>query len=143
MRKELYLAIIERLKERIPQLTHFDLWNQNVAFIEQENVFSMPAVFIEFKPIQWKTLQMDVQQAEITFALHVVTAWEAPANDGSDYQAQALEVFDLLDEVAAALHLMQGKGFQGCRRIESATNHNHGQIREDIEVFTIQVAGRL
>lgn len=56
MRKQLFLAVTQRLKSRVPQLAHFDLWNQNVEFIEQEAVFAMPAVFMEFKPIHWETL---------------------------------------------------------------------------------------
>ncbi|MBR8726474.1 hypothetical protein [Bacteroides pyogenes] len=143
MRKQLFLAVTQRLKSRVPQLAHFDLWNQNVEFIEQEAVFAMPAVFMEFKPIHWETLNGGIQQADIVFCLHVVTQWVHPSLDGSPYQEDSLQIFDLLDDIAAALHGMQGSGYTGCVRTDSATNHNHEDIREDIETFRIRVTGKL
>ncbi len=143
MRKQLFLAVIERLRQRLPQLAHFDLWNRNVEFIQKEAVFPMPAVFVEFKPIRWETLQGGVQQADVTFSLHIVTAADNPTYEGAPYREDALAVFDLLDEVAAALHGMQGSGYKGCVRTDSDTNHDHEQIREDIETFRIHVSGRL
>lgn len=56
MISELYTALTAALKnikdgegEDAPRLVkHIDLWNQNVAFIEEESPWPRPAVFIEF-----------------------------------------------------------------------------------------------
>ena len=71
MRKEIYLALAQRLLNNLklvdgvhlPLLTaneeeiyrehesvikHVDLWNNNVEFIEEDEVWARPAVFIEF-----------------------------------------------------------------------------------------------
>ena len=58
MRRFLYLSLIDRLKKLTdetgePVIKTFDLWNQQVGFIEQEEVFDTPAIFIEFLPIKW------------------------------------------------------------------------------------------
>ena len=62
MRRMLYLGLTERLKELKeengnPVIRHIDLWNEQVEFIEQEEPFDTPAVFIEFRPVQWRTLR--------------------------------------------------------------------------------------
>ena len=53
MRKELYAAIVAKLKQDVPEVGHIDLWNHNVEFIEQEEVWSRPAVFVEIGTISW------------------------------------------------------------------------------------------
>lgn len=147
MRKQLYLAVIERLKTitdalNQPIIEHFDLWNNNVEFIEQETAFNFPAVFIEFAPINWKNLSMQAQEADVIIRLHIVTRWENISADGSASQEQALELFDLLDNIKKALTGLQGVGFSGFKRIASDTNHNHEEIVESIESFSVHVIDR-
>lgn len=144
MRKEIYLAIINRLKELTDTdgnrlIKHFDLWNMNVEFIELETAFEMPAVFIEFMPIEWKTLSAGVQQANVGIKLHVVTAYVGAAADGSDFQADAIAYFDLLDKMHRHLFGLRGNGFNALKRTGSATNHNHEQIIESIEMYETMV----
>ena len=149
MRKKLYLAIIEKLKgltheNGSPMIQHFDLWNQNVEFIQEESPWPRPAVFIEFTPIQWRNLQKGIQTADITFILHVVTDWNGGSADGSCYQEQSLEVFDLLDTIHGQLNRLgrqyeDNSGFRNTLRVSSATNHNHEEIREDIETYTANI----
>jgi hypothetical protein len=52
MRKFLYLSLMERLKQLTdetgePVIKTFDLWNEQVSFLEQEEAFETPAVFME------------------------------------------------------------------------------------------------
>ena len=144
MRKQLYLAVIERLKTitnylNQPIIEYYDLWNHNVEFIEQETAFNFPAVFIEFAPINWKNLSMQVQESDVVIKLHVVTRWENISADGSNSQEQALELFDLLDSIKKALTGLQGNGFSAFKRIASDTNHDHEEIVESIESFLVHV----
>lgn len=144
MRKKLYLAIIERLKELTDEhgnrlIKHFDLWNMNVEFIELETAFEMPAVFVEFTPIEWKTLGGGVQQANVSLNLHVVTAYSGSAAEGSDFQTDAIAYFDLLDKIHHHLFGLKGTGFNALKRTGSATNHNHEEIIESIETYETMV----
>ncbi len=144
MRKQLYLAVIERLKTitnylNQPIIEYYDLWNHNVEFIEQETAFNFPAIFIEFAPINWKNLSMQVQESDVVIKLHVVTRWENISADGSNSQEQALELFDLLDSIKKALTGLQGNGFSAFKRIASDTNHDHEEIVESIESFLVHV----
>ena len=118
MRRMLYLGLTERLKELKeengnPVIRHIDLWNEQVEFIEQEEPFDTPAVFIEFRPVQWRTMGGNAQQADVPFRLHVVTTWKGSARHGSHFQQDSLERFDLL--------------------------HNHEELVEDISDFTCLV----
>ena len=47
MRKELYNLLCRELGA-IAEIKHIDLWNRNVEFIEQEEGWERPAVFVEF-----------------------------------------------------------------------------------------------
>lgn len=140
MRKEIYLAVIERLKQitdafGAPIIEHFDLWNQNVEFIEQETSFPMPAVFVEFEPIAWVPLQKGVQQGALTIRLHIVTEQNCTSEDGGLYQDKALDFLDLLDQINNKLSGMKADNYDTFTRVSSATNHNHEQILESIEIF--------
>lgn len=116
MRKELYRMLCDRLKEvGGGAIKHIDLWNHNVEFIEQEENWERPAVFIEFRPIKWNAIVNGLEyRAEPEVALHVVTDWKGGTSDGSQFQEEGLEVFDL---------------------VESDTNHNHEDIVENIEIY--------
>ena len=137
MRKELYKKLCERLKTVSGgAIRHIDLWNHNVEFIEQEEQWERPAVFIEFEPVRWREIVMGVEyRAEPVVNLHVVTDWKGSSADGSELQDESLEVFDLLDDIHRRLAGMEGETFKEFDIIESATNHNHEGIIENIESY--------
>lgn len=151
MRKLIYLSLIGRLKglkddAGQPEVKHFDLWNEQVEFIEQEEPFGTPAVFVEFRPVRWATLGGMVQQADVDIRLHIVTRWKGSAKDGSLFQTDALERFDLLDRIDRCLFNLQesegGTSFCMFRRTGSSTNHNHDELVEDIADYTCKVSER-
>lgn len=156
MRKTLYLALVERLKQIVavdgvptfepnaerrkgyrPVFQHFDMWNENVMQLTKQRPFASPALFVEFDSIRWSYNGQKIRQADIPIRLHIVTATTATAEDGSSYQDKALERFEIIDGVTQALlwfcyddGVRQAGTF---RQAESATDHNHEQIRDDIE----------
>lgn len=92
MRKELYQMLCDRLKEvGGGAIKHIDLWNHNVEFIEQEESWARPAVFVEFRPIKWNAIVNGVEyRAEPEVALHVVTDWTGSVSDGSPFKEESL-----------------------------------------------------
>lgn len=135
MRKELYNVLCEKLGE-IKEIKHIDLWNHNVEFIEQEENWARPAVFVEFCPIEWKAIVYGVEyRAEPLVKLHIVTDWEGSADAGSAFKEEALKVFDLTDEIHRKLTCLDGETFLQLDLVESQTNHNHEDIVESIEVY--------
>ena len=103
MKKQLYLAIKNRLKnipgaDGQPLFKHFDLWNQQVEFMEQETPFLTPAVFVEFLPMKWRTLGNRVQDADLITRLHIVTEWHALTADNVPAEEQELALVYLDSE---------------------------------------------
>lgn len=165
MRKELYKAICDRLGRlyklpdgsvceliegmEVPEgaerlIPHIDLWNHNVEFIEQEENWARPAVFVEFCPIRWNALVNGVEyRAEPQVNLHIVTDWAGAASDGSELEEEALEVFDLPELIHEKLSCMDGETFRVFDLEESRTNHNHEDIVESIDVYSCVAFKRL
>ena len=157
MRKELYKDICDNLRTlyRLPDgeivriinvdevpdnaervIKHIDLWNHNVEFIEQEESWSCPAVFVEFSPIKWKEIVPGMEyRAEPFVQLHIVTDWKGSSSDSSELSEEALTIFDLPEIIHSALSLMGGSKYLAFDLIESHTNHNHEDVLENIEVY--------
>ena len=135
MRKELYNLLCRELGA-IAEIKHIDLWNRNVEFIEQEEGWERPAVFVEFGPIQWKPIVNGVEyRAEPQITLHIVTDWAGAASEGSPFREDALEVFDLPDKIHRRLANLEGETFGELDLAQSITNHDHEDIVETIEVY--------
>lgn len=157
MRKEIYEMLIEQLsklyvtpggaygvagtEDAVPEgweraIRHIDLWNHNVEFIEQEEQWERPAVFVEFQPIQWNAIQPGAEyRAEPLVSLHVVTDWQGSSAACSEWRDQSLSVFDLLEAIHLQLSCRRGKTFLEFDLVESRTNHNHDEIIENIETY--------
>ena len=152
MIKHLSLAIVAALKEvkdgnGNQYFKSFDLWNQNVEFMEEDEPFDRPAVFIEFDPINWQALGGKNQEAVATVRLHIVTDWHANTADNvaSEYRTQALAY---LDAPSYVLKAMQGRVIQPTAamrcsntwtRTQSIVNHNHERYVDSVEVYTTHI----
>lgn len=145
MRKEFYLALGSALKEvGDGAIKYVDLWNHNVEFIEQEDAWERPAVFVEFGRIIWDSLMGGLEwRGRCEVRLHVVTDWKGSSNYDSENLEESLSVFDLLKEIQLKVTGMSGETFCNVRFIASDTNHNHEDIVENIEVYTVTCIRKL
>lgn len=135
MRKELYDVLCRELGS-ISEIKHIDLWNRNVEFIEQEESWERPAVFVEFGQIDWTAIVNGVEyRAEPELTLHIVTDWAGDASAGSVCRDDALAVFDLPDKIHSRLANLEGESFGELDLVHSMTNHDHEDIVESIEVY--------
>lgn len=144
MKKQLYLAVKNRLKnipgaDGQPLFKHFDLWNQQVEFIEQETPFLTPAVFVEFLPMKWRTLGNRVQDADLTIRLHIVTKWNGLTADYSPEEEDALAYLDIVDSVVAAMQNFAAPGTNAWMRTQTIPNHNHERYVDSVEEYICRV----
>jgi len=109
---------------------HFDLWNHNVEFIEQEIAWDTPAIFFDFQDLKYDTGQ-GIRRANFVVHLHVVSSVEF-RYDGQD---EANSRFDLLDLPYKLLHFYNGNGLSGVAQLGSQTNNDHEELVESIESF--------
>lgn len=137
MRKEIYELLCERLKTvGNGAIKYIDLWNHNVEYIEQEEGWERPAVFVEFEPVKWMVINRGEEyKADVTVNLHVVTDWAGSSSADSVFRSESLAVFDLLEEIHAALTGLSGETFERLDIVSSTTNHNHEDIVENIESY--------
>ena len=129
MRKELFNAIKSKLASDVPEVKHIDLWNRNIEFIDQEDVWERPAVFVEFGKIEWSPFQGGCQRGKGIITIHLVTDWADGGHDAA---------FDLCHKVHTALDGLSGKDFNGMALMETNTNHNHEEILESIDSYAVR-----
>lgn len=144
MRKQLYLDIQTALEAIVdqdnnPVFLHFDLWNQNVQFLEEDTPFQLPAIFVEFMPIEWKTIGNRVQEAAVVIKLHIVTAWYGQTAHYSPLQDEALNYLDIPDKVLNALQNLTVNGSASLTRTASVINHNHQRYVDSVEEYTAYI----
>lgn len=151
MRKELYKAIAGRLfliasdgsmidpeAEEQPErlIKYVDLWNHNVEFLDEEQPWARPAVFVEFTPIVWDVIKPGREyRSKPVVNLHIVTDWAGDASAGSELQDDALKVLDYSEIIHKALQGLEGEHFNRFDLAETHTNHNHEEIVESIEIY--------
>ena len=129
MRKELFNAIKARLEKAVPEVVHVDLWNHNVEFLEQEDGWGRPAVFVEIGEIEWSPLQTGGYRGRGTVRTHIVTDWVEGGYDAA---------FDLSRKIRLALDGLRGEDFDGMMLGATATNHNHEDIMESIDAYMVR-----
>lgn len=141
MRKTIYNVLATALAN-VSGVEHVGLWNNQLQYIEKEQPFNTPAVFVEFSPIQWQHLLHGVREAAVTVTLHVVT------DSRVGTWADVINVFDLLDCINAALHGLHSVsplGGQGGSVMDaltlttSTTDHNFDELRDDVETYQCHV----
>lgn len=108
---------------------HVDMWNENVAFIDEDAAWERPAVFVEFGEILWspvKGVGLRNYRGHGEIRLHIVT----------DFYDGGMEFgFEIAGEIAGMLPGMRGVGFDGIGLMSSLTNHNHEEILELVDVY--------
>ena len=130
---EFYLALMTRLLEDNDLgIEHFDLWNNqlNPPKDEEEIPFNIPAVFLEYRPVDWSTMGNKQQQAEVTFNLIVVSESlvETSSNETAADRNFGLQHLQLLDNIFAVLQGFGGDCFGSITRTGLNMDHNHDQL---------------
>ena len=135
MRKQIFTAIAEKLLT-VPGIDYVDLWNDNGAHFAGGAVYPLPSVFVEFDPIEWHQQNNAARRADINVRLHILSRASSARHGSRDpAMAEALQRFDLLDSINAAMQGLRGENFAGFMHTVSATNHAHAEIVEDVECF--------
>ena len=126
--------------EKPPQaIKTFDLWNEQVERLKEQRPFGVPAVFVEFRPIVWGQSGNGSKYADVEVRLHILTATLATPN--SPYKDAALYRLHLIRAIEQAFVGFAGvtkdktRSFGTFVHLESESDHNHGEVREDIETW--------
>lgn len=146
MKKQLYLDIVNRLKSITDEdgtqlLQHFDLWNRQVDFLEEETPFRTPAVFVEFMQHNWQTLGLKKQCADLNIRLHIVTQWFSDTADNTpgEFKDKAVEYLDIIDKVVAKMQNFAPANSNEFTRTQSIPNHDHARYVDSIEEYVCNI----
>lgn len=126
-REELYQALKERLSN-IEEIKHVDLWNSNIDFLEEEEPWQRPAVFIQFMPIKWNVMR-DSFRGFGELRLHTVVDWSQDA---------PIEAWQLTDKIWQELTRIEGEYFSGTYPDQTIPNVDHNAVFENIDVFQVR-----
>lgn len=142
MRSELYTAIVGRIQGVAPEVKHIDLWNNQPDTLETGSLFALPAVFIEFLPIDWRRQARGQARGDIQVALHIITRHEPWQSDCKPVE-QPVSYLELLERLQSCLVGLAGKSFSALQPTTSETDHNHRELQHSIEGFICQALGRI
>lgn len=141
---ELYNRLTEVLRsvtddEGRSLINHIDLWNQNVEFIEEDEAWARPAVFVEFGEILWEPLKGPalMMRGRGEVLLHVVTDWKGSVADGSGSRNESLEDYTLPELIHDKVARIEGSSFRNVHLSRTIINHNHQELLENIEVYSV------
>lgn len=124
----------------LPIFKHFDLWNQQVSFLEKETPFEYPAIFIEFGDIDWQTGNNKTQRGDTIITIHIVTRWFNQTAKYSPSQVEALQYLNLPNLILKKLQSSNISQYcNNFNRIKSVINHNHESIVDSTEQYTCLV----
>lgn len=116
----------------IDKIKHVDLWNRNIEFIDEDEAWERPAVFVEFGPIEWSPLKVDaaidLYRGHGKVMFHVVTDWDSEKYNRAWRATRHLRL---------AIHEMVEEGYLNMVYRTTRTNHDHGDILESIEEYGI------
>lgn len=146
MIKELYEDIIEALRGS-EEIKHIDLWNQNVEFIEQDTPFPMPALFVEFGEINWRSVtgrsEVREWQGKGTLVLHIVTEWKGSSASDSPDRESSMKYLKIGERIQRIMEDLRGIHYGNIHLSRTLTNHDHEDVVESIEVYNVEFERRI
>lgn len=144
MRKQIFLDIQKKVlsvvdQNKEPIIKHFDLWNNQLKFLETENPFDSPAVFLDFHNISWHTLGCGVREGEFSFSLHFVTRFYENTSSHSPCQDEQLDFLDIPEKIAKVLDCSRIMNSSTMTLTSTSFDKNHYQYIESIDTYTCRV----
>lgn len=133
-RKEIYKDIrriaLGEGAEGEPMFSSVAWWNKNIEFLEEDTPFDFPALFVEFGTVEYapqKSGDRDMGQCDVL--LHVVV-------DG--HESDLFGFIDSLDRCERLISALRASPWY-LRRLQSVSNHDHGEIIEFLEVVKARI----
>ena len=133
-RENLYKDIKRAIEDGVPAVQHIDLWNENVAFVDEESEWGRPAVFVEFGTISWDVVKNTdfgkCVRGSGDLRLHLVTDWNDEAyHDSFEIGESIWEALQGIDPMVE---------YQVSYPYMTDTNHSHMELLENVDVFRVK-----
>jgi hypothetical protein len=149
MRKQLYNMIKDRLlsildEQGMPIIKEVNFWNEQLYYIQEEKPFNMPAVFIEFKEINYVHLLKGINEADVQVTLHIlipstISSWENII--GTDNTIGAFDIIELINKALFnfGTHNDEDVNIGALTLLSSITDHDFDEIFHDQETYVTHI----
>lgn len=141
MRKDIFLAIVGRIREQVPEIRYVDLWNEHLTEIQGGTAWPVPALFIEFEPYDVNQAGNRCTAVEVPVRLHIITRVQNYAGSADSRMTAALQYFDLLDSVHRAMSSLAPPNATTFMLTRSETSHYHAELMDNVERYITQARG--
>lgn len=100
----IYKTIAYTIKERLPEIKHFDLYNNQYNNYEDNSPIRTPAVFLEIPPINMSQLLRGVQYGAINVNIHLFIDKFRGTEFNSKGFEKSLNDINIIDKLYVALN---------------------------------------
>jgi hypothetical protein len=116
--------LLKLIKEKCPWVRFADMYNDQMGNIDNEIEMDLPAVFIEFGPIAWRTVGPNTQQGDTVIRFHLCQVTTADSYSGSGNYSMAIALMKNYYKLHVAL--------QGARSQQMTSLDRSGQIQDEV-----------
>ena len=115
VRKELYLAISERLNTL--GIYHWiDLWKSQLDSSDHKYPFDFPAAFISIKDIDYEDMTLDVQEGMLAIEILLFFNRYGDTFHTAQDKNKSLDILDNIDKTQQAIQWLEGENFSKLTR---------------------------
>ena len=125
VKKTLYLNLVDKFKNDLPQVKTFRLFNNQFTSEEMESSLNYPAVFMEFETIDYRSITGGSQNIDFQINFHVGFA---------SLETEDLKILDLLDEIYKSI-----QGFCGLQRSSEQQDVNVDNVAVWNQIYTTTI----
>lgn len=122
--KAIYLAIKLYIQQKFPEISHIDLWNEQISNLDEENPFLCPAIFVELGVVDWYLVSKHSKTGSLPVTLHIVSECLDTRADDSD----GLKALDILDQTSDKFDNLKIPGCTPFKPDATEVDNNHGNL---------------
>jgi hypothetical protein len=130
--KDLYTAIEAHITTFLPEIKHVDLFNNQLAELQvDENnglPFDLPAIFVEFAPIQWAKQSSKQKNGTVEVRIHILQENYSQSFRNSQDKEDALDVLDLVDKVDDTFENFKAENHTPFDGVSTEPDNDHGTV---------------
>ncbi len=119
--EELYDEHGEVIENNLPEVQWFDLWHNQVNFLEEEHPFPTPAVFASYRTLgDPEDIGNKVQNMKVQVDFYLFYETFADTYRGARNKDTALDFLKILSAIYKQFHGSSGKNYSEMRHIATA-----------------------
>ena len=141
----IYTTLANLIAAEVPDIKYVDLYDSQPLRPKEEESYDLPALFIEFKPVQWTQRGARSRRALIEIDIHIETNREGTETSSitpTGQQPRGLYYLNLNNQVYKALQFFSSGapkvGFGSMLNVGDHLNINEDVTRVDIMIWQTQ-----